>query len=296
MNSLQFETLKIISDKISLDKFRELHDCITLNKLIRFEIYLKDINKVPDWTNKFSLACSVGNESFQLVKDRGLDNWSSSIQFCSDKESNAMRFVYLHPNAEICDKAKQLNECRNDFDLGLLLGYPKCCVDSYLNWLKVKEDADPITIILDSFQYSEQLVNFDFPNPFSRYFGSGLYSHFPCSLNCTGTGIIANNSFKVLRNNFPETASKLIQMENSLALFSRTMGVTIWNDYRVNEKKIYLNKFSIQSQGKFKSILSTIDEIELTKSKLLLYSSKKKVGDFLAKSSLFATFSRQNEK
>lgn len=293
MNSLQFKTLKILSEKISIDKFRELHDCITLNKLIRFEIYLKDIYKISQWVDKLSLAFSVGDESFYVVKDKGLENWSSSIQFCSDNESKAMRFVYLHPEEEICRKAKQLNKCQNDFDFGLLLGYPKCCVDAYLNWLKNKEAIDPITIILESFRYTEQLTHLEFPNPFSRYFGMGLFSHFPCTLNCQETRTIANDSFQSLQNKFPKTAEKILHFEDSLTLFDKTMGIAIWSKYRVNKKRISLNKTSIRGQGKFRSILKNIDEIELNKSELTLFSSNKKTGHISANNILLATFGRQ---
>ena len=294
MNSNQLETLELLSDTISLDKFRELHDCVVLNKPIRLELFSKDIFKITEWATKLNLAFSISNKSFRVVIDKGMDNWASSISYCSDAEADAMRFVYFHSTKEICEKAKQYDDTENDFEIGLLLNYPKCCVEGYLKWQHDKEDIDPITTIVDSFQFTGHLNNFNFPNPFSRYFGSGLFSHFPCSLNCTETITRANRSFKMLQANFPITADKILQFENSLTIFHKEMGVGLWTKFNSFEHYISVDKTSFHGQGEFKSIFTTIDEIGLTKSELTLFSANKQTSQIQNNDLLLATIIRPN--
>lgn len=294
MTDFQFDALNILSNTIPLDKFRELHDCVELNKLIRFEIFLKDIFRIPEWASKLGLSFSISDKSFQTVVDKGMDNWASSICYCSDDNIDVMRFVYLHSTKEVCERAKQYEENENDLELGLLLSYPKCCVEGYLKWQREKEDIDPITTIVDSFQFTGKLNNYNFPNPFSRYFGSGLFSHFPCSLNCAETITGANQSFKTLQANFPITANKILKFENALTIFHKEIGVGLWTKFDLFEHYIYVDKTTFHGQGEFKSIFKTIDEISLTKSQLTLFAANKQISQIPNNGLLFATFLRLN--
>jgi len=286
--------LSDLSHQVSSDKFREIFNCVVLGKPIRFEIPAKSISRIARLANKLHLQFATSNMSFRLLNDNGMDNWQNTFEYCDENLSNAMKFVYLHSDSEVCERAKQYEETENDFELGLLLSYPKCCVEGYLKWQHEKKDIDPITTIVDSFQFTGKLNNYNFPNPFSRYFGSGLFSHFPCSLNCTATKIIANESFKMLQLNFPTVAEKILQLENSLIIFHKEMGVGLWNKFESSKHCIYVDKSSFYGQGEFKSIFTTIDEINLTKSELTLFSAKKQTSRIPTNRLLFATFLRPN--
>ena len=208
-NFKNYLLLSSVSEMLPLSKSREFHDCVFLNKLIRFEIFLTDIPRISKWTEKLNLSFSVSDKSFQTILDNGMDDWSSSITDCSDNDSNAMRFVYFHSDKVICEAAKQFDADEDDFKLGLLLNYPKCCIESYLNWQKDNEDIDPITAITNPFKFNGELHSLNFPNPFTRYFGSGLFSHFPCSLNCSETKRKATSEFRHrLKINFPTRQTK----------------------------------------------------------------------------------------
>ncbi len=49
-NFKNYLLLSSVSEMLPLNKSRELHDCVLLNKLIRFEIFLKDIPRISKWT------------------------------------------------------------------------------------------------------------------------------------------------------------------------------------------------------------------------------------------------------
>lgn len=274
--------------------FRELHDCIEFKKLVRFEIYLKDIPGLIKQIHQLNLSHSVSNTSFQVVVDTNMDDWSSSLINCSDTNINVMRFVYIHPDIEVCWKAKILDSIDDDLGLGLLLNYPKCCVEAYLNWQKNNEDIDPITTLTNSFSFTGQISNFDFPNPFSRYFGAGLYSHFPCSFHCKRTKDIAKNSLEKLQINFPSVADRLSKFENSLVIFNKEKGVCLWTNYDKAKSKIFLDKKNFHGQGELKKVFERIEEIGVTEKELTLTSPFKETTTFKMDNSFIATFNTTN--
>lgn len=296
LTNSKFEILSSLSEILSLNKFRELYDCIALGRLIRFEILFINIPRISDWTDKLNLSFTISDKCFKIVVDKGMDDWSSSIADCSDNDSNAMRFVYLHSDKEICEAAKQFDANEDDFNLGLLLDYPKCCIESYLNWQKDNEDIDPITTITNSFQFTGQLHNLNFPNPFTRYFGSGLFSHFPCSLNCSETKRKANELFENLQLNFSATANQIFLLENSFVIFHKDKGLCLWSSYNFVKDKIHLNKNSFHGQGELKFIFKEIDEIELSQSELILKSNSTGTSVFKTDGCLIETFVKADNK
>jgi len=272
MNPIQLYQLNHLAKSISPSSFREIHDCVEFQKLIRQEIILKNIDRLSEAIENLNLNFSVSNQSFKIPIDEGMEFWASSLVDCANNEPNAMRLVYIHPDKNICDKAKLLDEKNDDLNLGLELKYPQCCIDAYCKWQTDNEDIDPITTITNSLPFTGELQFYNFPNPFSRYFGSGLYSHFPCSLTCKETKQIAKQSLDNLQIHFPFVADKLIQQENSFVIFQKEEGVCIWSRFDVNDNRIQLDKNRFQGQGKLKEIFSTVEEIELGENHLLLFS------------------------
>lgn len=258
--------------QLSLSHLRELIDSKFGNKPVRIEFLNKNIDDLKPILAYFGLSYSVSNKCFRITIDSGMDLWSSSLEDCSDSEPDAMRLVYLHPTQSICDKTKLLDEKNDDLHLGLELHYPECCVEAYCKWQTDNEDIDPITTITNAFSFDGALKFYDFPNPFSRYFGLGLYSHFPCSLTCQATKQVAKKSLDNLQTHFLILADKLIQYENSFVIFQKEEGVCIWNRFSIDNNKIQLDKQSFHGQGKLKKILATIEEIELQENHLLIFS------------------------
>ncbi len=257
---------------LSVLNIRELNDCCNQDKLVRLELYIRDIPSFKKLTLKLNLNFSLSIQSFRISIDKGMDFWASSLQECTDSEPNAMRMVYVHPKKENCDKAKLLDERNDDLNLGIELNYPQCCIDAYCKWQTDNEDIDPITTITNLYPFNGEIQFYDFPNPFSRYFGSGLYSHFPCSLTCKETRRIAKQSLNSLQTHFPFIADKLVQHENSFVIFQKEGGVCIWRNFEVSDSRIQLDKESFQGQGRLKQIFEAVDEIELHENELKLFS------------------------
>jgi hypothetical protein len=286
LSNNQIEALSVLSDTLPLNKFRELHDCVTLNRVIRFEIFLRDIHRISKWTDKLELNYSVSNNSYNFVQDNGMENWSSTVTPCSDNDPLAMRFVYFNFDKKKCEQAKRFDENEDDFNLGLLLKYPKCCVESYMNWQATGKKPDPISILTDSFKLGGQLQSFNLPNPFTRYINFGLHSHFPCSCHCEETKSNSYASLRVMTLNFPEIAKKFIASEKSLVLFSDGRGVCLWNNFRFSKNHIYIDSVHLKGKGQLLNTFNLIDEIELTPVNLILYSNFTRI-DHISTDKLF---------
>lgn len=290
MNFQQTKYLASITDLVSPANFREIVDCITFKKLIRFEVLTSEIERFCEVIKKLNLNFSVSEKCFSIPTDKGMDIWASTLTDCSDSDPNAMQLVYLHSDKNVCDHAKFLDKNDEDFNLGLALQYPKCCIDAYCKWQTDNEDVDPITTITNTLPFDGKILFYDFPSPFSRYFGLGLYSHFPCSLTCEETKLIAKKSLDNLQAHFPTIADRLIQLENSLVIFRKDEGICIWGKFAVEENRIKLNKQSFLGQGKLKEVFRTVDEIELTDSSLLLLSKDNLKIEFKTKNCFIGAF------
>ncbi|BAU55657.1 hypothetical protein [Mucilaginibacter gotjawali] len=288
MHHSQKKYLEVLSESHPLNTFRELCDCIESNKLMRLELFLADIPKFSEFTKKFDLDFAISDKSFQVFADEGLENWSSSIAYCSDAEKTAMRFVYVHKSKAVCETAKKFDASDNDVNIGLCLSYPKCCIEAYRDWQITNEEIDPISIIVDSFPFLGQVNTYDFPNPFSRYFSAGLFSHFPCSLACLETTKIAKQSLQNLQFHFPSVAEKILKMENSLVIFQKGRGICLWQKFDLNDNSINLDKDSFQGQGQLKLIFENVDKFEIFGKLLTLFPES--LGVFKANSCFVGIF------
>ncbi len=281
---------------IAFCDFREIHNCIELNKPIRFEFYLKEIKNLLEHLESLNLQYVLGDKNFRVIVDSNMDGWSSSLVECTGNDKDAMCLIYIHTDKNVCEKAKLFDSKDDDLNFGQILQYPKCCIEAYLNWQKDNEDIDPITIITNSFLFNGQIGNFDFPSPFSRYFGSGLYSHFPCSLNCEPTKEIARHSLASMKRNFPEAAKRILMFEDSLVIFNKEKGISLWTKYEYEANKIHLSKTSFHGQGELKKMFAQIEIIEISGSELLLFSELKQVVRFNTNNCFIGIFNSAEAK
>ena len=309
MNDLQLYTLQDLKCIVSESIIREIIDCIEAHKVIRIEVFSKNILQVSRVIKKLQIHFTVSDENFRIPVDSTMDTWSSTLTTCSHKDPNSVRLVYMHHKENICEQAKLLDSNNDDLNFGLLLQYPRCCINAYLNWQKDNDDIDPITSVTNAIEYTGELQKFDFPNPFTRYFGSGLYSHFPCSLNCLGTKNIAQTSLENLQKFFPKMAQTLSGLEKSFIIFHKNKGICLWNKFIVTGKYISLERIGFYGQGKLKSIFDSIDGVIFSKNEFRLFRNSECMqvivtkglfiglftGDFNCKQTFNSTTSSEND-
>jgi hypothetical protein len=89
---------------------------------------------------------------------------------------------------------------------------------------------------------------------------------------------------------FPIVAHGILELENSLVIFQKNKGICLWTKYTAIENNIKVDKNSFHGQGELKTLFETIDEIEFTKSNLILSSLSTKVNDISTENLFLGAF------
>lgn len=100
--------------------------------------------------------------------------------------------LYVSKQRSSSDRAKDADELAMDQDLGRELGYPICCVRAVERWGSVPGILDSLT------RYSEGGLYDPLAWPAAHLFDGGLVAHFPCSMRCQHTHLLARNRLKIL--------------------------------------------------------------------------------------------------
>jgi len=134
--------------------------------------------------------------------------------------------AYISTSEILAEKAYYAEYNANRKELGRMLGYPKCCVDEYVNRLLNKNldymvDCLLKTEGLNSF-YCNFLFNFDSKlnsegeqilknnrEIFERYKIYFLIKHIPCNFNCKNSIKLGEITFKLLKDELPELTRKI---------------------------------------------------------------------------------------
>ena len=108
-----------------------------------------------------------------------------------------MYFVYISKDERKAWLASYYERIRNDQELGLLLGYPSCCVDffcQHFNAQKTNLQAAPANLWTNLTKRDQDAV---------------LLSHFPCTSDCKESIIIAMKNLNFLATVEPQRAREL---------------------------------------------------------------------------------------
>ncbi len=134
-----------------------------------------------------------------LFADDYSGNYSNKgLRIPEDDSRQGMYFIYLSKDEQKAWLAAYYELMGNDSELGSILGYPKCCVNYFLNHFS---DSNP---------NPEQIGNNPYTNISKRNKDLVLISHFPCIPECKESTELARNNLMVLKGNWPDRAAKLI--------------------------------------------------------------------------------------
>lgn len=115
-----------------------------------------------------------------------------------EKDGRGMYFVYLSKSEEKALVANYYELIGDDYNLGLILGYPKCCVEFFCQ------------------NFSQNKTNLELKptNPWTNLTKRGedcvLFSHFPCSSDCKRSLEIAKKNYEVLKKYDKNLAEEIL--------------------------------------------------------------------------------------
>tara|TARA_Y100000310_G_scaffold342583_1_gene446422 strand:- start:731 stop:1327 length:597 start_codon:yes stop_codon:yes gene_type:complete len=140
---------------------------------------------------------------FKVLLDDGEDNkitndYSNKGIRLKEDDPQGMYFVYISKSEEKAWLANYYELVGDDRSLGLLLGYPKCCVGYFC----------------DNFKAEKTNLELKPTNPWTnlgkRAEDCVLLSHFPCSSDCEKSIVLGKKYFEILQSDDENRAEKLI--------------------------------------------------------------------------------------
>jgi len=182
-----------------LSVFRDVKPCA------RMGFYNDEIPKAVEFCEKNNLSI-VFSEFKVLLLDKYKGYSDKGIKVTMDDPNPGMIFAYISKEKEKAVKAKYFEEINDQYNLGLILGYPLCCVEFFVNNYEERSKIDndyTVPAVMNSKEGSYSFLN----NTLLREEDTTLLFHFPCSFNCVKSEEIGKKHFEILKEADSEMAN-----------------------------------------------------------------------------------------
>lgn len=256
--------IEVFSSTIkSLEMLYLIHDKKFVVRNIAHE---KDIKKIAGFLKKNNLNYSLSD--FKIKKISNNSPYSdSSIKIDKNSQYEGYFFFYISKKQELADRAKAYEQFGMHFELGIILGYPKCCVDFFSQNFN-KDNTDLTLNTLNNTQSSE------FPfytNIASRHFDISLISHFPCKFTCNNSILIAKENLETISKISKQFAEVISNSMKKTFLYTQSKGVFILNGCSKNSEEITFNTVTPTIKNLFYYLLEKTKKINIIeKNKIII--------------------------
>lgn len=153
------------------------------------------------------LAISVGRGMARIP----LTNEAFSDHFSKEQDTfERMAVFYVAGTKSNADALRTADESSEDSKFGLLLGYPKCCIEFVKVRGAVPKLSDTISLYSHLGKYDPLIW------PASAVLDGSLVPHFPCSKFCVHTKAIAKKRWNLINNSSLELAAHIAAANSKL--------------------------------------------------------------------------------
>tara|TARA_Y100000310_G_C20673723_1_gene811687 strand:+ start:2309 stop:2890 length:582 start_codon:yes stop_codon:yes gene_type:complete len=170
---------------------------LLLNKVkevVRQGFYDSELRLVEEFCQEEGLFL-VKSKFRVLLDEKDYSNEGIRVEV---SDLNGMHFIYISRSERKAYLASYYELVEDDFNLGLLLGYPGCCVKFFCKNFK-KGNTD---------------LELKSDNPWTNLSRRGedcvLISHFPCEANCQESVLLGMRYYEVLKKVDSKSAERLI--------------------------------------------------------------------------------------
>lgn len=225
----------------------------------RILVFEDDLEKIINFLRK--------NQLFFILSDFKVLKQTAQSEFYSDKsikiQKNAPEkgyfFVYISKDKKIAQEAKIIEENNNHKELGLLLGYPKCCCDFFVNNFNEKNTDLTLKILANSNGYKFPF----YTNIAARHFDISLLSYFPHSFECKPSIDIAKNNLKIIIKKSQRLAEIFLNILQSVVIYTNNKGVFLLRKYEKFNGKIIYGDVLTTTKSKLYYLLSSNKELRI---------------------------------
>jgi hypothetical protein len=180
-----------------------------LKPVVRQGFYENELAKVKEFCEKNKLAIEISTfKILTLDSDKPYSNKGLKVK--ADDPAKGMFFVYISKDERKAAMASMF-ELKNDYrGLGLILGYPECCVSFFVKNEPERSRLDndyAICTLNNSKLLDPQSVRYPFfTNIAKRDMDIVLINHFPCSFTCEKSIAIAKKNYSLISEIDPNLA------------------------------------------------------------------------------------------
>lgn len=244
----------------SITKSLEVLYVIEGNKsCARILVFEDDLNKVVDFLNKNKIGCVISD--FKVIKQTAQSEFYSdkSIKIDKNDVKKGYFFVYLSKNKKTAEKAKLMEDKNNHLELGLLLGYPKCCCEFFeRNFDEQNTDLTRRTL--------ENSDGYEFPfytNIAARHFDVSLLSHFPHSFECKPSIEIAKANLKTIQKHSKQLAVMFSGILQGVIVYTMSEGIFLLRKYEKIDNEIIYSDVLTTAKSKLYFLLSSNKKLRI---------------------------------
>ena len=219
----------------------------------RILVFEDEIQNVQNFLNKKNIFTSISD--FKVIKQKTESEFYSdkSIKIPKDSAEKGYFFVYLSKNTKIAEKAKLIEEKNNHIELGLLLGYPKCCCEFFEKNFDDKNTDLTLKILENSIGYEFEFYN----NIAARHFDVSLLSHFPHSFECRPSIEIAKNNLKIIQKYSKQLATMFAGILQVVVVYTNNEGIFLLRKYENIKDEIIYSDILTTTKSKLYFLLSS---------------------------------------
>jgi len=179
----------------------------------------------------------VEKSNFKVLKlDKGdFSNKGERIKL--DDERQGYYFVYFSKDKNLAKKANDYEEKEDHINLGLSLGYPKCCCEFFKENAEIQKKKFN-DYILPALKNSKGFVFPFYTNCAIRYFDFSLLSHFPCNFNCKESIEIGKKHLTAIEKDSIHVFAELRDMLKSAVIYTENYGIFILREPKIEGSKV----------------------------------------------------------
>ncbi len=225
----------------------------------RILVFEDELSKIINFLNKNKIYASISD--FKVIKQNLQSEFYSdkSVKIPKDFAQKGYFFIYLSKNKEIAEKAKIMEENSDHKELGVLLGYPKCCCEFFEN----NFNEDNVDLTLKTLENSNGNEFPFYNNIAARHFDVALLSHFPHNFDCEPSMGIAKNNFKTIQKYSKQLATFFLTILQSVVIYTIGEGVFSLRKYEKIGNEIIYNDILTTSKAKLYYLLSSNKKLEI---------------------------------
>ena len=226
----------------------------------RILVFEDELEKVMNFLKDSKINTAVSD--FKVLKQTAQSEFYSDKSVKVDKNSKqkGYLFVYLSKSKGTSEKAKLMEENNNHKELGLLLGYPKCCCEFFEKNFDEKKNTD---LTLKTLENSD---GYEFPfynNIAARHFDVSLLSHFPHSFECKPSIEIAKNNLRIIKKHSEQLAAVFLGILQCVVVYTVEEGIFLLRKYEKIDYGIVYGDVLTTSKSKLYYLIASNKELKI---------------------------------